>query len=194
LYHNEELSYEEIGTITGLPAGTVKSYLFRARRELKMIFYFIIKRRIYGHKTFNDDEVQQYVVDKATLRSKIVEHIHSCEVCSAKVEVYQLMIKGIKQHPQPAFDFDLSKMVLQQLPSPPSKVSNDKLLVWLFVSTGIVFIGGGLYFFQSYFELFEGLRTIFIYLIAITAVTVLVYLFIDMYKKYRHGMKVLDLY
>lgn len=35
LYHNEELSYEEIGEITGLPAGTVKSYLFRARRELK---------------------------------------------------------------------------------------------------------------------------------------------------------------
>lgn len=35
LYHHEELSYEEIGTITGLPSGTVKSYLFRARRELK---------------------------------------------------------------------------------------------------------------------------------------------------------------
>jgi len=35
LYHNEELSYDEIGQITGLPAGTVKSYLFRARRELK---------------------------------------------------------------------------------------------------------------------------------------------------------------
>jgi len=35
LYHNEELSYDEIGTITGLPVGTVKSYLFRARRELK---------------------------------------------------------------------------------------------------------------------------------------------------------------
>ena len=35
LYHNEDLSYDEIGQITGLPAGTVKSYLFRARRELK---------------------------------------------------------------------------------------------------------------------------------------------------------------
>jgi len=35
LFHNEELSYDEIGAITGLPAGTVKSYLFRARRELK---------------------------------------------------------------------------------------------------------------------------------------------------------------
>lgn len=35
LYHQEELSYEEIGEITGLPSGTVKSYLFRARKELK---------------------------------------------------------------------------------------------------------------------------------------------------------------
>ena len=35
LYHQEELSYEEIGQITGLPGGTVKSYLFRARRKLK---------------------------------------------------------------------------------------------------------------------------------------------------------------
>ncbi len=35
LYHNEELSYEEISTITQLPEGTVKSYLFRARKTLK---------------------------------------------------------------------------------------------------------------------------------------------------------------
>lgn len=35
LYHNEELSYGEIAQITALPDGTVKSYLFRARRILK---------------------------------------------------------------------------------------------------------------------------------------------------------------
>lgn len=35
LYHNEELSYEEIAQITALPGGTVKSYLFRARKALK---------------------------------------------------------------------------------------------------------------------------------------------------------------
>ena len=35
LYHQEELSYEEIAQITSLPGGTVKSYLFRARRTLK---------------------------------------------------------------------------------------------------------------------------------------------------------------
>jgi len=35
LYHNEDLSYAEIQQITNLPEGTIKSYLFRARRALK---------------------------------------------------------------------------------------------------------------------------------------------------------------
>jgi len=34
LFHQEELSYLEIAEITGLPEGTLKSYLFRARKEL----------------------------------------------------------------------------------------------------------------------------------------------------------------
>ncbi len=35
LYHLEDMKYDEIGTIMQLPAGTVKSYLFRARKMLK---------------------------------------------------------------------------------------------------------------------------------------------------------------
>jgi RNA polymerase sigma-70 factor (ECF subfamily) len=35
LYHQQELSYEEIAQITSLPDGTVKNYLFRARKQLK---------------------------------------------------------------------------------------------------------------------------------------------------------------
>ncbi len=35
LYHLDEMSYQEITKITDLPKGTVKSYLFRARRLLK---------------------------------------------------------------------------------------------------------------------------------------------------------------
>ena len=35
LYHLEELSIPEIGEITGLPAGTIKSHLFRTRRQLR---------------------------------------------------------------------------------------------------------------------------------------------------------------
>jgi RNA polymerase sigma factor (sigma-70 family) len=35
LYHLEQMSYSEIGRIMKLPEGTVKSYLFRARKMLK---------------------------------------------------------------------------------------------------------------------------------------------------------------
>jgi len=36
LYHQQELSYKEIATITDLPEGTLKSYLYRARKQLKI--------------------------------------------------------------------------------------------------------------------------------------------------------------
>jgi RNA polymerase sigma factor (sigma-70 family) len=44
LYHQEDLSYHEIAGITGLPEGTVKSYLFRARKQLKDTMLSIYKK------------------------------------------------------------------------------------------------------------------------------------------------------
>jgi RNA polymerase sigma factor (sigma-70 family) len=35
LFHNESMNYDELSQITGLPAGTIKSSLFRARKTLK---------------------------------------------------------------------------------------------------------------------------------------------------------------
>lgn len=37
LYHQQDMSYKEIGDILDLPEGTVKSYLFRARAKLKTL-------------------------------------------------------------------------------------------------------------------------------------------------------------
>lgn len=42
LYHLEEFSYQEIEQITGMPEGTVKSYLFRAKTILKEKLKFIV--------------------------------------------------------------------------------------------------------------------------------------------------------
>lgn len=47
LYHLEGLSYEEIGATMDMPAGTVKSYLFRARHLLKeKLTYYLAKERV----------------------------------------------------------------------------------------------------------------------------------------------------
>ena len=42
LYHLEEFSYQEIEQITGMPEGTVKSYLFRAKTLLKEKLKFVV--------------------------------------------------------------------------------------------------------------------------------------------------------
>ena len=44
LYHLNEFSYREIADVTGMPDGTVKNYLFRARKILKDV---IKKHRIF---------------------------------------------------------------------------------------------------------------------------------------------------
>jgi len=145
-------------------------------------------------KHLTDDEVQQYVVERQHNEVKIVEHIHFCEVCRAKVEVYQLMIKGIKQQPQPAFEFNLSELVVQQLPSPKENTS-DRLLLWVLLFIGVGFIGTIFYYFEgSFVYLFSGIAAIFIYLMIVTALTVIAGLLITMYKKYDTEMKLLDSY
>ncbi len=47
LFHLEDMSYPEIKEITGFPEGTVKSYLFRARKLLKeQLEHYIVKGEV----------------------------------------------------------------------------------------------------------------------------------------------------
>ena len=145
-------------------------------------------------KHLTDDEVQQYVVDRQHCEMKIVEHIHICGECKLKAEIYQSLVTGIKGQLQPTFNFDLSALVVQQLPSVKQK-TNDRLLLWVLLFIGIGFMGGVFYYFEgSFVYLFRGIAAIFIYLIIITALTVITGLFIDMYKRYNSEMKLLDSY
>lgn len=46
LYHNENLSYSEIAEITGMPEGTIKNYLFRARKNLRNNLLLTYKKEV----------------------------------------------------------------------------------------------------------------------------------------------------
>lgn len=143
-------------------------------------------------KHLSDDEVQQFVVDEQNCEATIVDHTHICSECKMKVEVYRSLIAGIIEQPEPAFDFDLSTLVLQELPSSKQKTS-DKMLLWILIFISVGLIGTGLYFYQGYLtSLFEGLTSIIIYLVVVTAIAIMVFLFVDLYKKYNKEMKLLD--
>lgn len=146
-------------------------------------------------KHLTDEEIQLFAFDKESCELRIAEHIHFCPECKAKVETYQTLIKGITQQPKPAFDFDLSTVVLKQLPQQSPKTANDKLLTWVFIFICASLIGTVFYFFRGYLNsIFKGIAGISIYLIAISAITVIALMFVEMYKKYQREMRVLDLY
>ncbi len=146
-------------------------------------------------KHLTDDEIQLFAFDEVNCESGIVEHIHDCADCKARVETYQLLLKGISQQRRPSFDFDLSAVVLDRLPTPASRAANDKLLTWVFIFICVGLIGSAAYFFRGSLDsMFKGIAAISIYLIAISAITVIAWVFVEMYKKYQKEMRVLDLY
>jgi hypothetical protein len=142
-----------------------------------------------------DEEIQHFVFEPAEAEGKIAGHIQVCIECRARAETYQLLIKGILHQPTPAFDFDLSAAVLKQLPAPVHRHAGNKILNWIIILICTGLIGTASYFFRSYADsLFRGIAGIGIYLMAISAITIIALLFIEMYKKYQKEMSILDLH
>lgn len=142
-----------------------------------------------------DEEIQLFAFDKSSCELRIVAHVSACPACEAKVEAYHLLLKGISQQAQPAFDFDLSAAVLKKLPQQSPRATHERLLTWviIFICTGL--LGTVFYLFRGFLNnMFKGIAGISVYLIVISAITVIVVLFIEMQKNFKKEMKVLDLY
>ncbi|MEQ1799021.1 MAG: hypothetical protein ABL872_13795 [Lacibacter sp.] len=147
-------------------------------------------------KHLTDDELQKYALNIADCDSTIVEHVLFCEDCKASVETYRLLFTGISEQEVPAFDFDLSELVVKQLqPSPKTKLLPEDFFMYLFSFAMIIITGAMLYFFRGYMiELFSGAGNFAVYLTVASVAVLLVFLCIDQYKTYQQKMKALDLY
>lgn len=147
-------------------------------------------------KHLTDDELQQYALNSADCDSTFVEHVHFCEDCKAAVETYRLLFTGISEQEVPAFDFDLSELVVKQLqPSPKTKLLPEDFFIYLFSFVMIIITGVAIYFFRGNIsELFSGAGNFAVYLTVASVAVLLVFLCIDQYKMYQQKMKALDLY
>jgi hypothetical protein len=147
------------------------------------------------NKHLNDDEIQQYVLQKADCDVDILNHIKSCETCKIKAEQYNLLFERIKQQEKPAFDFNIADLVIPQLPKSRYKISSDKLFFYLIIFTCVFFLCIIFYFFSdSLLSLFKGITPILVALIITTVICLFVILCIDMYRKYKAQMKTLNFY
>lgn len=147
-------------------------------------------------KHLSDDELQQYALNSADCNSNIAEHVHFCEDCNATVESYRLLFTGISEQEVPAFEFDLSELVVKQLqPQSKTKMLPEEFFIYLLSFVMIIITGTMLYFFGGYMvELFSGAGNFAVYLTVASVAVLLVFLCVDQYNTYQQKMKAIDSY
>lgn len=140
-----------------------------------------------------DEEIQQYSLDAENCPEAWVEHIEVCAYCQQQVRAYQLLFQGIETQEKAAFDFDLTELVMAQLPQPepvPDKTFGYAIAALVVAMIGVV----GSVFGNSLVNLFAYLQPILVGLVMITSLGVMVFLGIDMYQRYKAQIKALNFY
>jgi uncharacterized protein YqhQ len=146
-------------------------------------------------KHLDDIEIQQIALNDKVCPVEVIAHYNSCDECKVKATQYALLFVGIKQLASPAFEFDLSKLVMKELLVSPVKSSFDHYFVFSVVAVVSFFVACTTYLFRTYVaDMFASITPISIYLILITVVSVLFILSVDIISRFHKQMKVLNYY
>jgi hypothetical protein len=133
----------------------------------------------------SEAEIQEYVLDKDGCPSSVTSHIRVCETCRASAAAYQSLFTGISQEPSPAFDFDLTSLVMPQLPVTPPKPSPYRFLMYLLIPALGIAAGIPLYLFKGeLIAIFASVLPMSLYLILLIALSIGIFQCVDMYKRY----------
>lgn len=140
-----------------------------------------------------DPEIQLFILEEEKCDVHIVEHIRTCSHCATKVAEYKMLFTGIEEQEKPAFDFPLVDLVMEQLPTPQTKNSFDRLFLFVITIIAVVFGATVLYLFKDMLlDATWKISSISVWLIITTIVCVLVFLVSDMYRKYQKQMNAID--
>ena len=142
----------------------------------------------------SDAELQQFALGETKNETGIGAHIQLCDKCKAVVANYRLMFSAIGSEEKPVFDFNLSALVLKKIQPANTAYSEDRLIFYIgFVLMGL--LGIGCYWYKEFLSrVWIGFGSMFMYLLLATAIIVLVFQAVDIYKRYQYKIKSLDFY
>ena len=136
---------------------------------------------ITAHLT--DAEIQLYIAEPETISDQLKIHIQDCADCQTKTANYQLLFNGIHDHEKPRFDFDLTTLVLEQLPEPKRAFPWAVLLISVFSVSLIALLA---VFFWSYMEAVIRRAPLLLIAAALTAaVVILIFQALEMVKNHQ---------
>ena len=147
------------------------------------------------NKHLTEEQLQQCALDTTTPDQPVLLHLEDCNACRLKAAQYLQLFQAIKVEEKPAFDFDLTKAVMAQLPKTEKKGVLDKYIVYILSVAGIVVIAAMLYGYGSYLlNLFSGNAPLLTWCTVSAIVCLSVFLCMDMYQQYKKKMDALNFY
>lgn len=141
----------------------------------------------------SDREIQAFAFDPAECGPETLAHMQSCALCKSQAASYRTIAGAIHEEEAPAFDFDLTALVMDQLPAPAQQQKGIKALVYSLVFLGLALVAFPIYFFlDSLTNLFNQLPAVSNYFILSVAGLIFLPLLWDMYRSFRKKAKMLE--
>jgi hypothetical protein len=142
----------------------------------------------------SEAELQEFALGETKNETGINAHIQLCDECKIAIANYRILFSAIATEEKPAFDSDFSALVLEKIQPANAVYSRDRLIFYIgFAVIGL--LGIGCYWYRGFLSgLLIGFGSMFMYLLLATAITVLVFQAMDIYKRYQHKIKSLDFY
>ncbi len=141
-----------------------------------------------GHPS--EKEIQDYAISKLPA---LTDHIESCTRCKIAVETYLLLFSEIKTQPDPAFDFDLSSLVLSKLPRTGRGLSAENFIAGFLVIFACCCISIPIVLFRhNILNMFSSIPPPFMYAILGSTSIILSIQIGFMFKKYQNQMHFLN--
>ncbi len=136
-----------------------------------------------------EKEIQLYVAEPDAISEKQKEHVIDCAFCQAKAANYTLLFKSIYNTPKPAFDFDLSALVIKQLPAPKATFPWAALLIPIF-SILVVAVSVFL-FWASIMAVIKSMSIVLLAAATTGAVVIMIFQALEMLKSHHKQMHAL---
>jgi len=141
----------------------------------------------------SDFDIQRVAFELSTCTTEIVSHINTCDLCKQKADNYRSISDTIKVQPEPILDFDLSALVLEQLPIMSKKESAYNYFIYFLMAlSALVVTAAILYFKEAIVDLFSNTSAIPTSFIVSTSLLILIALGIDTMRNFNKKINLLN--
>jgi hypothetical protein len=138
-------------------------------------------------------EIQDCALYQSNCPAEILRHLESCAGCNAEVEAYRFLFSEIDQQNAPAFDFDISALVIPTLTRTRARMTVEHFIAGFLVIFAACCIGIPLVIYRrNILYMFEGVPPFFIYSIIGSTLIILITRITLMYKKFQRQMHFLN--